>query len=73
MKSNIDSTVAAILANLARASNTMLQAALAPYGLDGISGAIEQRAALERWAEDPTLSEEDRAYADEKLRALPDF
>ncbi len=75
MKNQIDALAAAVRSSLARsADDPQIEAILVGYSMDGLSWAIEQRAALERIAADELdVSAEDRAYAVEVLDGLPTF
>jgi hypothetical protein len=75
MKNQIDALATAVRSSLARSANDpYIKAILVEYSMDGLSWAIEQRAALERIAADELhVSAEDRAYAVEVLDGLPTF
>lgn len=75
MKSQIDMLVRQIHFNLNRPSAEDPQMAdlQQTMGTDGVSVAGQLRALLFRWAEDPTLLEGDRSYAEHQLAGLPSF
>jgi hypothetical protein len=75
MKQKIDILVQNINANLSMppAVDSQVEEMHLALGTDPLSVASELRACLARWADDMTLSIDDRAYADKQLKALPSF
>ena len=75
MKNQIDDLVRSIRNDLAQPDPALpeLAAFFQAIGADGTSKSIAQRAILERWAEDGTLSTDERDYALQQLATLPTF
>ena len=76
MKNQIDKFVREILYHLDQASVTRLpelDAVLQTVGMDSLSQAVTRRATIERWADDMTLADDMREYAQQQLAGLPTF
>lgn len=75
MKTQIDNLVRDIRHALAQPSPAVPEVAafVQAIGADGPSRATEMRAILGRWAEDVTLPQDVRAYAQQQLATLPAF
>lgn len=75
MKTLIDNLVRSIRHDLAQPSPAFpeLAAFFQAIGADGPSKATAQRAILKRWADDGTLSHDERDYAQQQLATLPVF